>query len=107
MSPASGCVTVSRPLDLAEVDRVRTAAVSAIAQAATGSSGAVVLDLSGCDFVDVVGYRLLEDVARTARQYGLGLQVVGASGRVVRVIRTLDAVLAGAVGAHVAQPATT
>lgn len=107
MSPTSGCVEVSRPLDIAEVDRVRAAAVTAVERAATGSSGAVVLDLSDCNLVDVVGYRLIDDIARTAGCFGLGLQVVGASGRVVRVIRMLDAALAGGVEAHVALPATT
>lgn len=102
MASASDCVRVALPLDIAEVDRARTALTAAMTRAVVAGSRRVILDLTDCDFVDAVGYRMLSDIARTAETSGVALQVVGAPAPVVRVITLLDAVLAGEVRAHVA-----
>jgi anti-anti-sigma factor len=104
MASASGCVKVDVPLDIAEVDRVHSVVTSAMSQAVVGS-GQVVLDLTECDFVDVVGYRMLSDLACTAEGCGVTLQMVGASVAVLRVITILDAVLTGDVQARVVMDA--
>ncbi len=104
MAPASGCVKVDVPLDIAEVDRVRSALASAVSQAVVGSRP-VVLDLTDCDFVDAVGYRMLRDLACTAERCGVTLQMVGASVAVLRVITILDAVLVGDMRARVVMEA--
>lgn len=107
MASASNCVCVALPLDIAEVDRVRTALTSAMAQAVVVGSRLVILDLTDCDFVDAVGYRMLSQIARTAEVSGVALQVVGAPAPVVRVITLLDGVLAGDVWARVQMDAGT
>ena len=92
-------VAVTQDLDLAEVDRVRTALTAAVPQAAAGPRR-VVLDLTECAFVDVVGYRMLHDVGRTAALSGAALEVVGVRAPVLRVLAILDGLLAGGVCAR-------
>lgn len=89
---ASGRVEVDAPLDIAEVDRVRTDLTASVHEAVTGS-GEVVLDLHDCDFVDAVGYRMLCEVVGTAEALGVVVQAVGVRGPVVRVVAVLDAVV--------------
>ena len=101
MARASDCVEVDRSLDIAEVERVCTALTSAVSRAAVDARRRVVLDLTDCDFVDVVGHRMLSDVARAADRSGVALDVVGARASVIRVITILDAVLAEDVRARV------
>ena len=84
---------------------VRAALISATAQAVVVGSRLVVLDLTDCDFVDLVGYRMLWEIARTAETSGVPLQAVGAPASVVRVITLLDGMSAGDVGARVAMDA--
>lgn len=102
MSSRSGCVQVHQALDVAEVDRVRAAVLAYVAEDSARARRGVVLDLSHCDFVDVVGHRMLVDVTRTAERRGLTLHLVGVGPAVVRVITLLDAVLSEDVGAHIA-----
>jgi anti-anti-sigma factor len=93
---AATCVRVDVPLDLAGVGSIRSALRAACARA----DSEVVLDLSGCDFVDVVGYRLLCEAVRCAEQRHLRVRVEGAAPRLVRLISLLDRTLHGDVHAH-------
>ena len=101
MATTSDRVSVEAPLDIADVDRVRTALTSALADAAV-ARGRVVLDLTSCDFVDAVGYRMLSDAVRAAERSGVALHVVGVRTGVLRVIGILDGVLGGGLRARVA-----
>lgn len=105
MASASNCVSVAAALDVAEVDRVRTALTSAMAQALVVGPRLVILDLTDCDFVDAVGYQMLSEIARAAETSGVALQVVGACAPVIRVITLLDEVLAGEVRPRVTMDA--
>ena len=104
MAPGPGVVQadvqVDVPLDVAAVDRVGSALSSAVSRA-VGGSGQVVLDLADCDFVDLVGYRVLHEVVRDAELRGVAVHVVGVRASVLRVVAMLDAVLDGDVRARV------
>jgi anti-anti-sigma factor len=93
---AASCVRVDVPLDLAGVGSIRSALRAACARA----DSEVVLDLSECDFVDVVGYRLLREAVRCAERRHLRVRVEGAGPRLVRLISLLDRALHGDVHAH-------
>ena len=90
-------VVVECALDVAAVDGVRAALSSAVSSVLAEGGSEVVLDLSGCDFVDATGYRLLADESRHAGERGVALRLVGARAEVVRVLGVLDSLLRGDV----------
>lgn len=98
-------VAVNQALDIASVDQVFVALRSATTRAAAEPERRVVLDLSACDFVDAVGYRLLSQAVQTARECGVDVDVVGAGRTVVRSITLLDGLLSGDVSSHLVPPA--
>lgn len=100
-APVTVTVTVRHPLDLAEVDVVRTALSCALGDHQLIPGATVVLEMSGCDFVDMIGYRLLREAAGTAQARGLVLQLAGVRDEVVRILGRLDQLLRGQVQQHV------
>lgn len=102
--PATVTVTVEHALDLAEVDVVREALSSALADRRLIPGGKVVLEMSGCDFVDATGYRLLRQAAGAVQERALVLHLAGVRPEVVRILARLDEVLRGNVQPHVVPP---
>lgn len=107
VSPGTGPrrVAVDQALDIASVDLVCVGLRSATRRAAAEPEPRLVLDLSACDFVDVVGYRLLSQAVQMARECGVDLDVVGARRTVVRSIAMLDRLVSADVSSHLVPPA--
>jgi anti-anti-sigma factor len=52
----------------------------------------VVLEMSGCDFVDGTGYRLLREAADLVQGRGCALRLTGVRPQVARVLARLDGI---------------
>lgn len=98
--PVTTTVTVEHALDLAEVDVLRTALMSALSDRRLTPGGTVVLDMAGCDYVDMTGYRLLHEAAGTVDERGLVLHLTRVRPEVVRILARLDALLQCSVQRH-------
>lgn len=100
-------IRVEHALDLGEVEAVRAALSAALADPRLAPGGTVVLEMSGCDFVDMIGHRLLHEAAGTVQERGLVLHLSGVRPDVVRILGRLDQLLPGPVQQHiVACPST-
>lgn len=93
-APVYVCTDV--PLDLAGVESVRAGLHAAFLEA----DSEVTLDLSGSDFVDVIGYHLLCEAVSCAKRRHLSFRIDGARPQLVRLIWLLDRTLGGDVQAH-------
>ena len=105
-APGAATVTVGHALDLAEVDVLRGALASALAERRP-PGGEVVLEMSRCSFVDLTGYLVLREAAQAVRERGLVLRLLGVRVEVVRVLARLDQLLGGGVREHVTGVAPT
>lgn len=89
--PTSQRVTVHDDLDLAAVGAVSLDVVVALEHGAR----TVVLDMTSCAFVDLVGHQLLRGLREQARSAGADLVLQGVSARVTRLLELLDEIIDG------------
>jgi anti-anti-sigma factor len=80
---------------------VRAALSSVLANRALTPGTEIVLEMSGCDFVDGTGYGLLCEAADMVQDRGCVLHLTGMDDQVARVLARLDQVLRGGVQQHV------
>jgi anti-anti-sigma factor len=80
-SPGVAVVEVSGEVDLATIDQVEEVLAEVV-----GTGGRVVVDLSGCDFIDSSGLRTLVTARSAAEESGGSLALVTQDAGILRVL---------------------